>query len=97
MCRYDLACRPVRDLLIDYLRERRPAVDYNTLTGLATALALWFWKDLENHHPGLGSLRLAPDIAAAWNSASGPGSSARPASWVKPLRPRSNERRHRTC
>jgi integrase len=64
--RYDLACRPVRDLLVDYLRERQPSVDYNTLTGLATALALWFWKDLENQHPGIDSLRLAPDVAAAW-------------------------------
>lgn len=64
--RYDLACRPVRGLLIDYLRERQPGVDYNTLTGLATALALWFWKDLEKHHPGMNSLRLAPDVAAAW-------------------------------
>jgi integrase len=64
--RYDLACRPVRDVLVDYLRERQPGVDYKTLTGLATALALRFWKDLENHHPGISSLRLAPDIAATW-------------------------------
>jgi integrase len=64
--RYDLACRPVRDLLVDYLRERQPTVDYSTLTGLATALGLWFWKDLEKHHAGIDSLRLAPDIAAAW-------------------------------
>ena len=64
--RYDLACLPVRDLLADYLRERQPGVDYNTLTGLASALALSFWKDLETHHPGISSLRLAPDIAAAW-------------------------------
>ncbi len=64
--RYDLACRPVRDLLVDYLRERQPAVDYNTLRGLSTVLAGAFWKDLENHHPGVDSLRLAPDVAAAW-------------------------------
>ncbi|SNT19447.1 NADH-quinone oxidoreductase subunit H [Streptosporangium subroseum] len=25
-----------------------------------------FWKDLETHHPGIDSLRLAPDVAAAW-------------------------------
>ena len=50
--RYDLACRPVRDLLVDYLRERQPGIDYSTLTGLATTLALWFWKDLENPSPG---------------------------------------------
>ena len=58
--RYDLACRPVRDLLVDYLRERQPAVDYATLRGLSTVLAGAFWKDLENHHPGIDSLRLPP-------------------------------------
>jgi integrase len=64
--RYDLACRPIRDLLVDYLRERQPALDYSTLNDLSTELALWFWKDLEQQHPGIDSLRLAPDIAAAW-------------------------------
>jgi integrase len=64
--RYQLASQPVRDLLVDYLRERQPAIDYNTLTALATALGLWFWKDLERHHPGIDSLRLTPEIAAAW-------------------------------
>jgi hypothetical protein len=64
--RYDLACRPARDLLVDYLRERQPGIDYNSLTSLATTLALWFWKDLETLHPGISSLRLAPDIATAW-------------------------------
>ncbi|MGH3421080.1 MAG: hypothetical protein ACRDOD_16025, partial [Streptosporangiaceae bacterium] len=64
--RYDLACRPVRDLLVDYLRERQPAIDYATLRGLSTVLAGAFWKDLENHHPGIDSLRLAPTVAAAW-------------------------------
>ncbi|MGH3449309.1 MAG: tyrosine-type recombinase/integrase, partial [Haloechinothrix sp.] len=64
--RYDLACRPVRDLLVDYLRERQPGIDFNTLTRLATNLGLLFWKDLENHHPGIASLRLAPDVATAW-------------------------------
>ena len=29
--RYRLACRPVRDLLVDYLRERQPALDYTSL------------------------------------------------------------------
>jgi hypothetical protein len=28
--RYRLACRPVRDLLVAYLRERQPALDYTT-------------------------------------------------------------------
>jgi integrase len=64
--RYDLACRPVRDLLVDYLRERQPGIDHSTLTGLAGTLGLWFWKDLEDHHPGISSLKLPPDIAAGW-------------------------------
>ena len=64
--RYQVACRPVRDLLVDYLRERQPAIDYNTLTTLATTLVLWFWKDLERHHAGIDSLRLSPEVAAAW-------------------------------
>jgi integrase len=64
--RYDLACRPIRDLLVDYLRERQPGIDYHTLACLATTLVRGFWKDLEIHHPGISSLRLPPDIAAAW-------------------------------
>ncbi len=27
--RYQIACRPIRDLLVDYLRERQPAMDYS--------------------------------------------------------------------
>ncbi len=64
--RYDLACGPVRDLLVDYLNERRPGIDYVTLGDLAYQLGLLFWKDLETHHPGISSLDLAPDVAVAW-------------------------------
>ncbi len=64
--RYELDCRPVRDLLVDYLCERQPGVDFTTLAAMATHLGLLFWKDLETHHPGIASLRLAPDVAAAW-------------------------------
>ena len=28
--RYRIACRPVRDVLVDYLRERQPSVDFST-------------------------------------------------------------------
>lgn len=34
--RFDLACRPVRDLLVDYLCERQPALDYSSLRALAS-------------------------------------------------------------
>ena len=64
--RYQLQCRPVRDLLVDYLRERQPAVDYTTLSKLAGDLARLFWADLERHHPGIDSISLAPEIADAW-------------------------------
>jgi integrase len=64
--RYQLRCRPVRDLLVDYLRERQPAIDYTSLKNLAYYLAQRFWADLELHHPGIDSLHLPAEVAAAW-------------------------------
>jgi len=64
--RYPIACRPVRDLIIDYLKERQPAIDYVTLRNRSSQLARSFWADLEHHHPGIDSLRLPRDVAAAW-------------------------------
>jgi hypothetical protein len=64
--RYDIACQPVRDLLVEYLRERQPGLDYNSLRDLSYYLACCFWKDLEAHHPGIDSLRLTPQVAAGW-------------------------------
>ena len=64
--RYQLQCRPVRDLLVDYLRERQPAVDYTSLKMLAYYLAQRFWADLEQHHPGIDSLHLPGEVADAW-------------------------------
>ncbi len=64
--RYRLACRPVRDLLVEYLQERQPALDYTSLESLANMLGKLFWADLERHHPGIDSLRLPVDVAAAW-------------------------------
>ena len=64
--RYHLACRPVRDLLVDYLKERQPALDYNSLETLAWSLGKLFWADLEAHHPGIDSLHLSAKVAGAW-------------------------------
>jgi hypothetical protein len=64
--RYGLQCRPIRDLMVSYLHERQPSLDYNSLKDLSYYLARRFWKDLETHHPGIDSLRLAPEVAAAW-------------------------------
>lgn len=64
--RYQLACEPVRDLLVDYLKERQPALDYTSLESLANYLAGLFWADLEQHHPGIDNLHLDPEVAAGW-------------------------------
>lgn len=64
--RYDVACRPIRDLFVDYLRERQPALDYNSLEALSYYLAKLFWSDLERHHPGIDSLHLPTEVAYAW-------------------------------
>jgi hypothetical protein len=56
--RYRIACRPVRELLVDYLRERQPSVDFSSLQRFAYLLGKLFWADLEAHHPGIDSLQL---------------------------------------
>ena len=89
--RYPVACRPVRALIIDYLRERQPAVDHATLRSLSRTLAGLFWRDLELHHPGIGSLRLDPGVAAAWKQrvtvktvrAAGPGGQVTEIGWCR--------------
>jgi site-specific recombinase XerD len=64
--RYQIACRPVRDVLVDYLRERQPSADFSSLQRFAYLLGKLFWADLEAHHPGIDSLKLPRDVAAAW-------------------------------
>ena len=64
--RYGLECTPVRDLLVDYLAERRPALDYASLHKLAYTLGRLFWRDLELHHPGISSLGLPAEVARSW-------------------------------
>ena len=63
---YDLTCRQVRDLLVRYLTEQSAEMDYTSLRGLVGLLADAFWKDLEEHHPAISTLNLAPEVAAAW-------------------------------
>jgi integrase len=63
--RHHLTCQPIRDLLVDYLRERQPAMDYGSLEQLARRLGM-FWADLEAHHPGIDNLHLSAQVADAW-------------------------------
>ncbi len=64
--RHQIKCRPIRDLLVRYLSERRPSVDYSTLRMLATSLAGAFWADIERHHPGIDTLHLPVEVADGW-------------------------------
>ena len=50
--RYRLQCKPVRDLLVDYLRERQPALDYASLDAISSSLAGRFWARIEALSPG---------------------------------------------
>jgi hypothetical protein len=64
--RYGIECRPVRDLLVEYFTERAPELDHTSLRHIADTIGRLFWRDLEIHHPGIGSLRLEPAVAQAW-------------------------------
>lgn len=64
--RYPVRCREIRDLLVEYLKERQPAVDYTTLRNQSAVLAGRFWVDIERHHPGIDTLALPAAVATAW-------------------------------
>jgi hypothetical protein len=66
--RYELRCQPIRDLLVDYLTERQPTLDYTSLRSLARELGGLFWADLEHHHPGIDTLRLPKEVSDAWKA-----------------------------
>jgi hypothetical protein len=63
---YQVQSRPVRDLLIRYLNERRPSLDYGSFRTLGTELVGTFWADIERHHPGIDTIDLPSDVAEAW-------------------------------
>jgi integrase len=64
--RYQIQCKAVRDLLVDYLRERQPALDYSSLDAISASLAGRFWARIEALSPGISTLRLPPEVALAW-------------------------------
>jgi len=64
--RYRLQCKPVRDLLVAYLRERQPVLDYASLDAISSSLAGLFWARIEALSPGITTLRLPPEVARAW-------------------------------
>jgi hypothetical protein len=64
--RYHVQSTVIRGVLIRYLDERRPAMDYGSFRALVSVLAGAFWADIEAHHPGLDTLALPPEVAEAW-------------------------------
>lgn len=63
---YGITNPEIRTVLIRYLNERRPHLDYSTLRNLVTQLAGLFWADIEAHHPEVTTLRLPCEVAEAW-------------------------------
>ena len=66
VARYGLQDESMRELFTSYLAERAAELDYASLVGMANTLCGNFWRDLEQHHPGICSLRLDTEVAAAW-------------------------------
>ena len=64
--KYSLHSEPMRELFTSYLAERAAELDYASLVGMANTLCGLFWRDLEQHHPGIASLHLDAEVAAAW-------------------------------
>src|SRR5262252_6440827 len=48
---YAIECRPVRDLLVEYLSERAPDLDHTSLRSVARNLCRLFWRDLGTAPP----------------------------------------------
>ena len=97
--RYGIACRPVRDLLVDYLRERQPGVDYATLHEpvLRPGPAVLAGPG-DSTIPGIGSLRLAPERRPRRGSSGSPPRRSGPPAPAgrSPRSTAPRHRRHRT-
>jgi hypothetical protein len=63
---YRIRSRPVRDLLIRYLNERRPSLDYGSFRTLGSELVGAFWADIERHHAGFDMINLPSDVVETW-------------------------------
>ncbi|MEU7225120.1 site-specific integrase [Streptomyces chrestomyceticus] len=68
--RYHPQSRPIRDLLVEYLKERQPTMDYTSLEGLSRTLVKHFWTQIERIQPGMDTLRLSPEAVTAWKQVS---------------------------
>ncbi|MFG3618926.1 hypothetical protein [Nocardia sp. NPDC047654] len=66
--RYRIQRRPIRDLLIDYLRERQPSLDFASVDSVSRTLAGLFWARIEVLAPGIDTLQIPPEVVRAWKN-----------------------------
>jgi integrase len=64
--RYPLRCKPIRDLIVDYLRERQASLDFASIDAISRTLAGLFWARIETIAPCIDTLHLPPDTVAKW-------------------------------
>ena len=64
--RFGIASPHMRELLIEYLTERRPSMDYTSFDHLAYRLCGLFWRDIEIANPGIDTHRLTRAQAEDW-------------------------------
>ena len=63
--RFRLRSTAVHDLIVRYLEERQPSLDYTSFESTARQLGA-FWADIEQHNPGITSLHLSDKAAREW-------------------------------
>jgi integrase len=64
--RYRVRHPQIRALLVRYVAERQPGLDFSSLQTLASQVVNLFWVDIERNHPEIDSLHLPADVAEAW-------------------------------
>ncbi len=64
--RYGIPPSPVRDVMIDYLTEIRPGLDYGSWVHHVHTLGRAFWWEILQINPKQSDLRLAPHVVVQW-------------------------------
>ena len=63
---FDVKNLEVRQAFVLYLKERAPALDFNSLRQLAYRLIKLFWRDIEERHPEVISLNIPAKVMEEW-------------------------------
>ncbi|MEV0650736.1 tyrosine-type recombinase/integrase [Phytomonospora sp. NPDC050363] len=63
---YGIENRPIRDLLVRYLDEHRPCLDYGSLVERVRTVSKRYWREIELLSPGIATLEVPREVIAAW-------------------------------